>query len=174
MSDIFETPSVYTEGIRIRGATRADAETILGLWRRSAEWLLSNGIVQWRPEHFHPDNVLAFLSDGSDVYVAELDQVAVGTYVITWSDPVIWEELDDGESGYIHRFAVNRAYKGRGIGQALIRAAVNQIKQKGKKRVRLDCMADNPRLNRYYRELGFRFVRRLDASGWSANLYELP
>lgn len=167
------TPAL--SGVRVRPATLADAATILELWQSSARWLLSKGIVQWRPEYFNRDSVVEFLTNGSDAYVAEIDGVAVGTYVVTWSDPVIWEELDDGQAGYIHRFAVNREYKGSGIGTYLIRSAEEQIRSKGKKHVRLDCMADNERLNRYYAELGFRFVRRLDMpGGWSANLYEKP
>lgn len=161
--------------ICIRQATIADAETMLELWQSSARWLLASGIVQWRPEYFNRDGVVEFLTNGSDAYVAEIDGVAVGTYVVTWSDPAIWAELDDGHAGYIHRFAVNRNYKGSGIGPYLIRCAEEQIRSKGKKHVRLDCMADNQRLNRYYEELGFRFVRRLDMpNGWSANLYEKP
>ncbi|WP_337100027.1 GNAT family N-acetyltransferase [Paenibacillus sp. YIM B09110] len=156
----------------IREAMHEDAETILNLWQSSARWLLANGIKQWRPEYFHLEQVIEFMNDGSNMYLAELNGVPVGTYVITWSDPYIWQELDSTDAGYIHRFAVNRDYKGSGIGSCLIRSAEEQIRQSGKSLVRLDCMAANPRLNQYYRDLGFKYVRRLDSEGWSANLYE--
>jgi ribosomal protein S18 acetylase RimI-like enzyme len=67
---------------------------------------------------------------------------------------------------------VNREYKGQGLGPLLIQTAIEQISQRGKFVVRLDCMAANARLNQYYRDLGFGFVRRWDHENWSANLYE--
>ncbi|GAA0133994.1 hypothetical protein YSY43_08340 [Paenibacillus sp. YSY-4.3] len=96
----------------------------------------------------------------------------VGTYILTWSDPFIWQELDNAESGYIHRFAVHREYRGLDIGKYLLESAEQQIRLKGKSWIRLDCMAENPRLNQYYRDYGFQYIRRIDGEGWSANLYE--
>ena len=156
--------------IMIRPATIDEAPVVLSLLQGSARWLNSKGIYQWRPEYFDLEEVVDFMSNGSDVYLAEYNQDIVGTYLITWSDPMIWQELDNNDSGYIHRFAVNRDYQGNGIGQHLLQAAEGQIRQKGKTHIRLDCMADNPRLNRYYKDCGFGFVRRMDGEGWSANL----
>ncbi|WP_230873622.1 GNAT family N-acetyltransferase [Paenibacillus woosongensis] len=112
------------------------------------------------------------MNDGSDVYLAEWNNEIVGTYTLTWSDPLIWQELDNLESGYIHRFAVNRKYRGLDIGKYLLKSAEQQIRIKGKKWIRLDCMAENPRLNQYYGDYGFQYIRRIDGEGWSANLYE--
>ncbi|WP_270168650.1 GNAT family N-acetyltransferase [Paenibacillus sp. SYP-B4298] len=46
----------------------------------------------------------------------------------------LWQELDHIESGYIHRFAVNRNYKGLGIGEQLIIWAEDFIRNNGKKK----------------------------------------
>lgn len=161
-----------TEQLEIRHARMEEAAVILELWQMSARWLNAKGIYQWRPEYFRIEQVMEFLTNGSDVYVAECQGEIVGTYVITWSDPYIWQELDHNDAGYIHRFAVNRNYKGLGLGPVLIQSAIDQILQRGKSTVRLDCMADNVRLNQYYRDLGFGFVRRWESDGWKANLYE--
>jgi ribosomal protein S18 acetylase RimI-like enzyme len=158
--------------LSIRHARVDEASIVLNLWQKSAHWLNSNGIYQWRPEFFNLEQVIEFMTNGSDVYLAEIDKEIVGTYILTWSDSLIWKELDSLDSGYIHRFAVNRDYKGRGIGKFLLKAAEEQIKLKGKTLIRLDCMADNIRLNQYYKESGFNFIRRVDGNGWSANLYE--
>jgi len=158
--------------LSIRPALIEEAPIVLSLWQMSAIWLNSKSIYQWRPENFHLEQVIGFMSNGSDVYLAESNNEIVGTYMIMWSDPSIWEELDNDESGYIHKFAVNRDHKGRGIGNYLLKSAEEQIKQKGKSLIRLDCMADNKRLNQYYVDYGFNFVKRADREGWSANLYE--
>ncbi|GMK41287.1 N-acetyltransferase [Paenibacillus sp. CCS19] len=159
--------------LKIRHATSDEAADVLELWLMSARWLNAKGIYQWRPEHFRLEHVVEFMNDGADVYVAEYQGAIVGTYVLTWSDPLIWNELDHNGAGYIHRFAVNRDYKGLGIGEQLIQSAIGEIRQRGKTVVRLDCMAENPRLNQYYRDLGFGFVRRLEFDNWAANLYEI-
>jgi len=158
--------------LRIRGASREDAPAILHLWQESARWLLSKGIRQWNPDWFKLEQIMEFMDQGAEIYLAEQDREVVGTYLLVWSDPKIWGELDNSDSGYIHRFAVNRNYVGQGIGGKLIESAEEQIRRKGKSIARLDCMAANDRLNQYYRDLGFTFVRRLDREGWSANLYE--
>ncbi|GIP56692.1 N-acetyltransferase [Paenibacillus woosongensis] len=156
----------------VRPALHEEAPIILDLWQNSARWLNSKGIYQWRPEYFNLEQVLEFMNDGSDVYLAEWNNEIVGTYILTWSDPFIWQELDNSESGYIHRFAVHREYRGLDIGKYLLKNAEQQIRLKGKTWIRLDCMAENPRLNQYYRDCGFQYIRRIDGEGWSANLYE--
>ena len=158
--------------LSIRLASIEEAPVVLNLWKGSAEWLQTINIDQWKPEEFNIEHVLKFMNDGSNVYVATIENEIVGTYLITWQDPFIWKELDNSESGYIHKLAVNRNFKGKGIGLELLRSAEEQIRSKGKRYVRLDCMADNTRLNQYYRDAGFIFVRRLDLEDWSANLYE--
>lgn len=156
----------------IRKAVPDDAPRMLELWKRLGEWLRERGIDMWRPERFSLDEIQAFFKDGADLYLAEMDGSLAGTYVIMWSDPSIWGESDSTAAGYIHRLAVDRRYRGRGIGSRLLRDAEDRIRQNGKTVARLDCMADNERLNRYYRDHGYQFVRRVDAGSWSANLYE--
>lgn len=171
-SEILKISKISNSSIVIRSASLSEAPIILNLWQNSDKWLNSKGIYQWRPEFFNVDQVIEFLTNGSDVYIAELNSEVVGTYIITWTDPFIWKELDNLQSGYIHRFAVNRDYKGMGIGNILLEKAEQQIKSRGKTFVRLDCMTDNSRLNVYYQDYGFNYIRTISGDGWGANLYE--
>ncbi|MDK8189166.1 GNAT family N-acetyltransferase [Paenibacillus sp. UMB7766-LJ446] len=155
-----------------RLALPEEALTVLNLWQESARWLNSKEIYQWRPEYFDLEQVIEFMNDGSDVYLAEMNNEVVGTYTLTWSDPLIWKELDNPDSGYIHRFAVNRDFKGQHIGLLLLKSAEENIRHKGKVLIRLDCMADNLRLNQYYKDYGFQYIRRVELGSWSASLYE--
>jgi ribosomal protein S18 acetylase RimI-like enzyme len=158
--------------LTIRIASLDEVPIVLDLWKSSGKWLQSEGIDQWNPDRFTLEDVLSYFNNGSIIYLAELDNEIVGTYLITWSDPFIWKELDNTEAGYIHRLAVYRRFKGTGIGLMLLKSAEKQIKLKGKNFIRLDCMADNVRLNQYYRDAGYEYIRRVDGIGWSANLYE--
>jgi GNAT superfamily N-acetyltransferase len=171
MYNIFEVKSVKeineNTTIDVHPASIDDSQIVLDLWRMSARWLQSKGINQWDPEHFNIEQVYECFNNGSEIYLARLKEEIVGTLFICWSDPLIWGELDNNESGYIHRFAVNRSHSGKGIGQLILKWAENYIRNKGKKRIRLDCMAEN------YLESGFQHIRLLHwDNGWKINLYE--
>ncbi len=159
--------------ITVQRASRDESQYILDLWKGSAMWLKSIGINQWEPDYFKIEQVIDLFDKGFEVFVAKLNDEYVGTLYICWSDPELWEELDHIESGYIHRFAVHRNYKGLGIGEQLIIWAEDFIRDNGKKKIRLDCMAENMRLNQYYKDNGYRHIRFLEwDNGWKINLYE--
>ncbi|MFC5652720.1 GNAT family N-acetyltransferase [Paenibacillus solisilvae] len=159
--------------ILVRRAALEDSYKVLELWKGSANWLHSKGIRQWDPAYFTLERVYECFHDGSELYVGEMKEEIVGTLLVGWSDPFIWEELDNEDSGYIHRFAVSRDYLGLGIGTALLEWAENYIWNAGKNLVRLDCMADNERLNQYYQDHGFTFQGvKVWENGWKSSLYE--
>lgn len=157
--------------LRIRPANPEDARDVLAIWTNAAEWQRARGIDQWNPAQFSLEGAAAAIRD-AEVYLAELGHDPVGTYLIVWSDSLIWKERDNAESGYIHKLAVRRDLNGMGIGLRLLAHAERQIAGRGKRFIRLDCMADNERLNRYYLGAGYTLVGRSDGDGWSANLYE--
>ncbi|SEL94262.1 Acetyltransferase (GNAT) family protein [Paenibacillus sp. cl141a] len=159
--------------IDVYQATEADSHIILDLWKGSARWIQSKGINQWNPSHFNINQVYECFNNGIEFYLAQLNEEVVGTLYICWSNPVPWGELDNNESGYIHRFAVSRNHTGNGIGKQLLNWAEKYIKDKGKTFIRLDCMAENARLNQYYLEVGYKHIRFLNwSNGWKINLYE--
>lgn len=169
-------PMIFKTSLGPAKITRAyhdDIDIILTLWREAADWIASKGIDQWRADSLHEETVKNQLAH-SEVYILKVEDQVLGSLAIQWSDPFIWGDLDNDESGYVHRLVVRRAYRGHGIGRHLLDWAAQYIKQHGKRYIRLDCMADNPRLNEYYKGLGFVYIGRFDGNGWSANLYERP
>lgn len=159
--------------LRFDVAAESDTEAVLALWKDAANWLRRRGIHQWRPEMFEPDEISNWRESGAELVVArDGEGTLAGTVIVCWRDPFLWEELDDGSAGYIHRLAVNRTLAGHGIGVRLLRWAEERIAAEGKRLVRLDCMADNPRLNRYYEDQTYRYVRVKRWDGWGASLYE--
>jgi ribosomal protein S18 acetylase RimI-like enzyme len=77
-----------------------------------------------------------------------------------WTDPEIWgEQGDDGLAGYIHGLAVRRAASGKNLGGDLLNLALKLTTEKPRPFLRLDCIATNERLCRYYRDAGFEPVR---------------
>lgn len=161
----------YAE-LDIRRAVLEDAETVRGLLVDAAQWIQrTQGFVQWREERF----THAYVSDVIDryeVFVAHMDGVPVGCFSVQWGYEEIWGDQFHENAGYVHRLTVSRDYQGMGIGTRLINWAERYVKDQGKSWLRLDCMADNAALNRYYAREGFAFCGRYDGRGWSAHLYE--
>ncbi|MFC5451300.1 GNAT family N-acetyltransferase [Paenibacillus aestuarii] len=175
-SRAIETASRLEYGWRakldIRRAVLADAETIRGLLVGAAQWIQrTKGVDQWREERF----TYAYVSEvieRYEVFVAQMGEVVVGCFSVQWEDRVIWGDQFHENAGYVHRLAVSRAHPNMGIGARLINWAEDYVKNQGKSWLRLDCMAENAALNRYYVREGFALRGRYDGEGWSAHLYE--
>jgi putative acetyltransferase len=87
----------------------------------------------------HPDPV--------DAYVAEIDGVAVGSVMVS---PHV-----DG-NGWLSKFFVDRAYRGRGVGRALLLHAIESARTRGYRRLELDTRA-------FFKEA----VHLYEATGWT-------
>jgi len=114
-----------------------------------------------------PEAVRKFVQDniqnGNPQYVALVDGVVVG-----WCDiiPKAWESLR--HSGVLG-MSVILEYRGRGIGGALIAAALEAAKQKGLTRIELTVRTDNEPARKLYEKFGFihegRFLHHLKIDG---------
>lgn len=156
----------------IRKAQIEDLDDIQKLFIEAAQWIqLSKGITQWREDTFTKAYLTSFIHD-QEVFVACQNGEMIGCFSIQWKYEEIWGDLFHHDAGYVHRLVVARKYKGWSFGSKLLSWSEDYIKNKGKSWLRLDCMADNPTLNDYYRNLGFIYRGRYNDRGWSANLYE--
>ncbi|MDQ6419465.1 GNAT family N-acetyltransferase [Paenibacillus sp. LHD-117] len=158
--------------LHIRRARADDVDRLRGLLCEAARWIRAeHGFWQWREEMFTAERVSAYVAS-HEMFVAFRGGELVGCFSVHWAYEEIWGEQFHDDAGYVHRLAVARSCKGEGIGSELLAFAEQYIREKGKRWMRLDCMADNPGLNRYYERSGFILKGRFDGEGWSANLYE--
>ncbi|MZQ81309.1 GNAT family N-acetyltransferase [Paenibacillus sp. 5J-6] len=156
----------------IRRAVIEDGEAVRGLLVNAARWIeRTQGLVQWREERFTQDYVSGLIEQ-YELFVAHMDDVPVGCLSVHWKDEEFWGEQFHEDAGYVHRLAVSRDYLGMGIGTRLLNWAEGYAREHGKSWLRLDCMAGNAALNRYYTREGFTFCGRYEAQGWAASLYE--
>jgi ribosomal protein S18 acetylase RimI-like enzyme len=110
-----------------------------------------------------------------EVYLARRDGVPVGTLTIQWSDLEQWGERGlDGSAGYIHGVAITRSVGGKRVGERLLEWAVDAIAGRGRRFARLDAMASNAALCRYYEQRGFysRGTATLFGGMYTAQLFE--
>jgi GNAT superfamily N-acetyltransferase len=153
--------------VEVRRAAEEDVERVAGLLEEAAAWLRSRGIDQW-PARFPREGVARRVRE-RECYLAWDGADAVGTFSLQPSDPVLWGERP-ADAVYLHGLAVRRTH--RGLGRELLAWAERAAAAAGKRYLRLDCNAGNPRLCAYYRDAGFLHVGDRLAEDWSASLFE--
>lgn len=137
-------------------ARAGDAGAIVALHDHLAQWQIRRGIDQWRPGEINPE-VIAAQAAGGQWFVLRPDARRTGPQVIATArvidaDAHTWgPELGaDGTAGYLHALMVHRAHAGRGLGAAVLTWFEQFTLTCGRQVARLDCVATNQRLRRYY------------------------
>jgi RimJ/RimL family protein N-acetyltransferase len=158
--------------IRIERADVGRTGDILQLLKAAAQWMVDNGIRQWSPDQFTEEDIAGYFTD-REVYLALDGETAAGLFTLQFSDPQYWGSKNDDSFAYLHRLTVGAGYRGSGLGEYMIKHAVSQAKELGCAGLRLDTVAHNIRLNRYYQSLGFHYQGTNDSgNGRLVNLYQ--
>jgi GNAT superfamily N-acetyltransferase len=109
------------------------------------------------------------LESGS-LYVVWRGNRPVATFSLLESDRVYWPSAGD-DALYLHRFAVRR--DSAGSGRRVLEWAVEEARRRGRAYIRLDCLAENPGIRRYYESCGFAAVAETVIDEVRFSLYEL-
>ncbi|GAA0399445.1 hypothetical protein Acor_21790 [Acrocarpospora corrugata] len=162
--------------LTLRRATLGDLSGVLALLASAAGWLNGLGVRQWPVGGFPAARIEPLISDGV-LYLLEAEDVTAGVMALDDNaDAEFWTPADRPEAAmYVHKLAVNRAYSGLGVGEALLDWAGLRALAAGCRFVRLDCSKDNARLQRYYLGQRFRHVRTVDLPHRASGaLFERP
>jgi ribosomal protein S18 acetylase RimI-like enzyme len=159
--------------VAIRQATPAELALVMEILDEAARWLLARGIHQWESPP-PPDCWTNFREaiDRKHVYLitsGASDEV-LGTFRVAWSGAPLWE--DDANAGYLYSLAVKPRFTGQGIGRAVIERLTRQFTTSGRKKFRLDCIAANAGLRKWYEDLGFRYQGEATDGAYVLALYE--
>jgi len=162
-------------GIRAMQAGPEDKAAVNDLMVQAAAWLQSKGSKQWHELLAGEDrHGVAEAVDRGDVFVFKKDDTLAGMVILQqhasgW-DRSLWGDEGHESAVYLHRLCINRSFAGEELGGAILHWAVNGIRFPRKDRIRLDCIATVPALNRLYSGAGFDY--RGQAPGAPFNLYE--
>ena len=140
--------------VQMRRATGIEADVVAGVLDGAAQWLRDRGIDQW-PVPFPRQIIERDLGRGA-VWIADRDDVVVGTVTILDEDPVFWGDQAPN-AWYVHRLAIDRG--SAGDGRAILDWVESEAADAGMQFVRLDCW---PALRRYYEGAGY--VHQWDVS----------
>jgi GNAT superfamily N-acetyltransferase len=100
------------------------------------------------------------------VLVAELEGAVVGVACLAF----IWTLEHGGASAWLDELYVTPAHRGRGLGEALLAAAIAHARERGHAAIDLEIEAGHERVESLYRREGFtrhtrtRWVKRLGAT----------
>ncbi|MFF2449034.1 GNAT family N-acetyltransferase [Neobacillus sp. NPDC058068] len=155
----------YDESFNIKIATNEDSSKIIKMLKQIALWMKDNEINKWK-----------FLLDGGEdaeieqavsnqeTYIVLKDNDIVATFTLLskqseW-DRHIWGEDISSTSFYLHRLAIIPPYMKKGMGRSILALIQNNISDK--EYLQLDCVADNIKLNNFYKNNEFELVGLTD------------
>jgi GNAT superfamily N-acetyltransferase len=151
----------YDDDFTVKIATNEDRNNIIIMLKQVALWMKDHDINQWR-----------FLLDGGDdeeieqaitnqeTYMVLKDHDIVATFTLLakqseW-DKHIWGDDLSSNSLYLHRLAVIPLYMKKGLGRSILTWIQNNVRDK--EFLKLDCVADNRKLNSFYKNHNFELV----------------
>ena len=107
----------------------------------------------------------------SGLFLAWIGDTAVVTFSLLEQDVMYWPDAAD-DALYLHRFARRR--NAAGTGRRAIDWMVAETRRRGREYLRLDCVAENPGICRYYESTGFITVgETVHADGTRLRLCEM-
>jgi GNAT superfamily N-acetyltransferase len=159
--------------IRIRQAEGVDVPVVEALLLEAARWVDALGTIMWEEGELARER-LAEETAAGQFFLAECDGIAAGVMRFQLEDELFWPDRPPGEAVFVHRLAVSRRFKGRGVSSALLQWAVNRARALGRPYVRLDCDASRPKLRVLYETFGFRFHSFRQVGPYYVVRYEYP
>jgi hypothetical protein len=169
------TERMIAPSVEIRKATPADLKTALAVLEDAAVWASSTGHRAWDvgvfawPRGRGVVRIRQWIDDGT-LYLISADGIAAGAFALWDRDDMFWPNAaDDGL--YLHQFAVCR--HARGVGRQAIRWMTDECRRRDRQFLRLDCMAENEGIRRYYEAEGFVLTDETIGYGIPLSLYEM-
>jgi ribosomal protein S18 acetylase RimI-like enzyme len=142
----------------IRPAKKDDLERIASIVHDAIRHMNSEGIAQW-DEVYPGRSVLEADIAHHQLHVAEYNHQVAG--FITLNEEASPEYNDvpwqyPGKALIVHRFTVDPARQGQGLGTALMDYAEEQARERGYDTLRLDAFTKNPPAVALYEKRGYR------------------
>ena len=150
-------PVVESRGLHekpiIRRATAADLPTVVRLFAIPDEGNAKNEDPS-EPLDERYGAALAAIADNPDnaLFVADVRGAVVGAFHLTI---IQYIANKGGRVGQIENVIVEPSVRGRGIGEAMMRWAIDEAKRRGCFRVQLTSNKVRARAHAFYRRLGF-------------------
>lgn len=164
---------MLSDKFKFRKGTVCDVPDIIRLVEHRIKWMDSNGIDQWNKNHYrerYPDEYYIQCAERGQLYIlteSDSNRVVAGAVLLTQDNR--WG-LSDGKAYYVHNL-VSAIDEGN-AGKEMLRQIENLTGIHGMSFVRLDCIVGNQKLNSWYENLGYEYVRTITDGEYQGNLRE--
>lgn len=155
-------------------ATHDDVAEIWLLRRQLEDWIIAQGIDQWRPGEV-PESVIESQVREGEWHVLREGGVLKAALRVLYEDLDFWGVVEE-PSVFVHGLMVDREFAGGRLGSSLLVWAAAEGGRQGAKWLRLDSSAGNPRLSEYYAGLGFTSMgtKKLGSGLFDVTLWQRP
>lgn len=155
-------------------AHMGDVEAIVQLFVEAAVWMKARGIYQWTtaPRPTFWEHIRQKIVEGEVFVVRAANGRLLGHIRFDFEASHIWPD-DPAGTVYVRGLVIANKMRGQGLGVDMLHWAQEYARQKGYRRLRLDCLAENRRLCRYYADYGFTFLGEGYSGSYTAALYEM-
>ena len=165
------------DGLTIVRGTAADAPALLALVDDVLARLVARGQTgQWGSEPFsaRPAQVTRARAwaAGGGLWLARDRGEPAGAIVL--GDPHDYVPPPTRPELYVQVLLTASAWRGRGVGAALIAHAERLAREQGAEQLRVDCWAGVPELPAAYERLGFTRTGGFDVDGWPGAILVRP
>lgn len=141
--------------VSIRKATINDLLVASDILNEAASWLKQKNMPLWDKREVSPEALRQDVESGL-FYVAFVENAPAGVVKFQLEDLMFWSDVPQEDSAFIHRLAIRRCFAGSNVSAELVKWAVKQSRDLGKRFLRLDCAAERLRLRKVYEKFGFR------------------
>jgi GNAT superfamily N-acetyltransferase len=141
--------------LQITNSTQMDLDIIFRLFDGAIAYQQRNHYELW--PRFSEELIMNEMDEKRHWKIVGGETIAC-IFSVLYNDPVIWGEKNKDGAVYLHRIAVNPAFKGKGIMKLIRHWAIEHARQKGLQYVRMDTWGNNENLRAYYINCGFNYI----------------
>ncbi|MGA2478476.1 MAG: GNAT family N-acetyltransferase [Spirochaetia bacterium] len=150
-----------------------ETDLAIHIMREVGQWCIDAACPMWTLEELSREALLKHSPEENDFRVARVGGEPVAAMILQWQDREFWPEIAEGDSGFIHKLCVRRAFAGIGLSTCMVNAAAAECRKRGAGFLRLDTYVRRPKLCSLYEGMGFVKVGYRSVGGREYALYEL-
>lgn len=145
-----------------RKSTEKDLKDIMKIIKEAKEFLKENKVDQWQSGYPNEEVILLDIEKGYS-YVLEDNGIVIGTTALSFDGEETYDKIHEGawissgEYGVIHRIAVDRNIKIKGLGTEIIKRCEEICLDKGIKNIKIDTHEDNLTMQKLLEKNNFKY-----------------
>ena len=152
--------------------TQGDDHAASGLLIAAALHLKTRGEPLWPENSLTPER-LARHYPPECWRVAWRGDTPLACLCLLDADPLFWPDDTPDDALYLHKLAVHPDMQGQGLSDHMLRDAVRETRERGRRWLRLDTATARPKLRAIYEDFGFQHVGERTVGGFDVTLYQL-